>query len=164
MSPPSFNLGDEFSPTPVPESTTANKRFANEPFTPSSKEKPTPTSIVQIPASDVDMSPTRESKHLAQCVILDIVHVTEGGIDPTGKVLYSQLITEQFEQIILSAPLAPLSSWSPALRQSQFESTVLDTIIECCNELSEVHIRRCDPSELYECLFFSLIMLIIFVM
>ena len=48
--------------------------------------------VISGPPSCViaQVSPTDASRHLAQCIVLDIIHVTEEGIDPAGKVLYGQ--------------------------------------------------------------------------
>ncbi|KAG2643799.1 hypothetical protein PVAP13_2KG348221 [Panicum virgatum] len=39
-----------------------------------------------------EVSPADASRHLAQCIVLDIVHITEQGIDPAGKIVVPVLV------------------------------------------------------------------------
>ena len=91
----------------------------------------------------VELPLTIASEHLAQCLVLDIVHVTEEGIDSAGKVLYGQLINEPYDKIIAPVPRTRQLSWSPALRHRKFDNAVLDKLVNCCREMPEVHTRRC---------------------
>lgn len=70
--PPSFDLRIDSSPTHSSEATRSDKIFANDPYTPSSKVSDRSTSALQPSCAVVELSPTRDSKHLAQCVILDL--------------------------------------------------------------------------------------------
>ncbi|KAG2641925.1 hypothetical protein PVAP13_2KG217200 [Panicum virgatum] len=109
------SLGFDISPAPAPEATPDPKSFLKVSFTPSNKfEAPQPgcepsSGLVELPL-------TIANKHLAQCLVLDIVHVTEEGIDPAGNVLYGQLINEPYDKIIAPVPRTRQLSWSPALR------------------------------------------------
>ena len=140
--PPSFDLGIDSSPTHSSEATRSDKIFANDPYTPSSKVSDRSTSALQPSCGVVEVSPTRDSKHLAQCIILDIIHITEEGINPDGKVLYGQLIAGPPDKIVITGTPTQQVSWSPALLHRKIEQPVLDKLLEACLEISEVHTRR----------------------
>ena len=88
-----------------------------------------------------EVSPADSSRHLAQSVVLDIIHVTEEGIDPNGKVLYGQWINQPFQKCV--APGAPVRCvpWAPELLHLKHDPTAVNDLIICCNDLSEAAVR-----------------------
>ena len=88
-----------------------------------------------------EVSPADASRHLAQCIVLDIVHVTEQGIDPAGKVLYGQWITHPIKKraVTTAPPFSP--PWSSVQCYCLHPPDVLHDLVECCNELSERTVR-----------------------
>jgi len=96
VEPPSFDLGIDGSIAVRVEVTPQHRIFAIEPF----KSPMQSVSRGVAPARPscwlAEVSPADSSRHLAQCVVLDIIHVTGEGIDPNGKDLYGQWITQPF--------------------------------------------------------------------
>ena len=136
------------------EVTPRDKIFKIEPFnarqqacaTPPSVQQPsrgTIASAQQPSCGVVPLSPTASSKHLAQCVVLDIVHVAEEGIDPVGKILYGQLITDSFDKIVVPPCPSPDVPWSTVQSSTKPDPAIIERLIHCCSELSEPVIRRC---------------------
>ena len=89
-----------------------------------------------------EVSPTDASRHLAQCIVLDIIHVSEEGIDPAGKVLYGQWIPHPFQKIIAPASAGCPLTWNSELRHLRHDSDVVNALIACCNELTDATVRR----------------------
>jgi len=139
---PSFDLGFDDSPTGAKEATPSDKIFAIQPLLlPVGCASSNPTSsksscqLFEILGFDA-------SRHEAQCIILDIVHVTEESIDPTGKVLYGQWITRPFKENVVPAGPLQYVPWSLELRHRKHEPDIIHALIDCCNELSESAVRR----------------------
>jgi len=89
-----------------------------------------------------EVSPADASRHLAQCVVLDIIHVTEEGIDPNGKVLYGQWITQPFQKCVPPALPVPSVPWTPELLHLYHDPIALNDLKICCNDLCEAAVRR----------------------
>jgi len=73
VAPPSFDLGFDISPAPAPEATPDPKSFLKVTFTPSNKFEATPQPGGEPSSGLVELPLTIASKHLAQCLVLDIV-------------------------------------------------------------------------------------------
>ena len=87
------------------------------------------------------VSPADSSRHLAQSVVLDIIHVTEEGIDPNGKVLYGQWINQPFQKCVAPGAPVPCVPWAPELLHLKYDPTAVNDLIICCNDLSEAAVR-----------------------
>ena len=151
VEPPMFDLGIEAPPALVNETTPQKLIFAIQPMISPmgrasrsvSSVKPSCGSLPSAkPSCGLDeVSPADASRHLAQCIVLDIVHVTEQGIDPAGKVLYGQWITHPIKKraVTTAPPCSP--PWSSVQRYCLHPPDVLHDLVECCNELSERTVR-----------------------
>jgi len=159
--PPSFDLGIElgdatptdkifacppiFSPGGPSDATPKDKIFAIEPML-SPMQCASSKPPLAVPSRGLaDISPFDASRHEAQCIILDIVHVTEESIDPSGKVLYGQWITQAFQKLVAPAAPAPCVPWSLELQPCKHAPEQIDALIECCKELSDSVLRRYLP-------------------
>jgi len=123
--PPSCDLGIDDSPAGHSAATPKNRIFSIElvssPMQPASSNPASAQPCCAI----ADISAFDASRHEAQCIILDIVHVTEESIDPTGNVLYGQWITRPFDKIV--APAAPLPSgpWTSDLHHPLHDPSII---------------------------------------
>jgi len=139
---PSFDLGFDDSPTGAKEATPSDKIFTIQPLvSPVGCASSNPTSS-KSSCQLSEISGFDASRHEAQCIILDIVHVTEESIDPTGKVLYGQWITRPFKKNVVPAGPLQYVPWSLELRHRKHKPDIIHALIDCCNELSESAVRR----------------------
>ena len=142
VEPPSFDLGVDASPAAVGQETPNELIFAIQPML-SPEQKGFASAASTLPSLGLaDMSPTDATRQLAQCIILDIVHVIEEGIDPAGKVLYGQWITEPFNKVHALVEPPPCISWSLVHRHPIHDLKFLGHLIDCCKELVDHVIRR----------------------
>ena len=143
VDPPSFDLGIEASPAGTNEVTPKDKIFAVQRIISPNQQDPSKPQSSRRSCGVAEMSPYDASRHLAQCIILDIVHVIEESIDPTDKVLYGQWITQPYVKLATPATTSPSVDWASDLLPAMPDPDVVGAIIECCNELSETHDRWC---------------------
>ena len=139
---PSFDLGIDNSPEGLSDVTPKNKISAIQPLV-SSVQQASRTPASEQPSCGLpEVSLLDASRHLAQCIILDIVHVTEEDIDPTGKVLYGQFINQPVQKLVVSDDIEPCISWSSELIHTKHDPDAVRALVACVNELSETTVRR----------------------
>ena len=139
---PSFDLGIDNSPAGLSDVTPRNKVFAIQPLLSSVQQASRTPDSEQPTCGLPEASLVDASRHLAQCIILDIVHVTEEDIDPTGKVLYGQFINQPVQKLVVSDDIEPCISWSSELIHTKHDPDAVRALVDCCNELSETTVRR----------------------
>ncbi|CAN6279013.1 unnamed protein product [Urochloa humidicola] len=116
--PPSFDLGIDQTQVAAPFVTPKGQVFHIQPVTsPVPFQKSSP-SHQAASSSSVQASPKHSTIEQTYNLVIDYVDFFEDGIDPTGKVMYQQLIPDGYEKIPIPASLDKLPSWLDCQRHT----------------------------------------------